>query len=38
MGPIYNSTRRKQNKITKYNSQNNLIPNEEIEKQKLNRK
>jgi hypothetical protein len=38
MGPIYNPPRRKQNKITKYNSQNNLIPNEEIEKQKLNRK
>ena len=38
MGPIYNPARRKQNKITKYNSQNNLIPNEEIKKQKLNRK
>jgi hypothetical protein len=25
MGPIYNPTRRKQNKIIKYNSQNNLI-------------
>jgi hypothetical protein len=38
MGPIYNPTRRKQNIITKYNSQNNLIPNEKIKKQKLNRK
>jgi hypothetical protein len=38
MGPIYNPTRRKQNIIKKYNSQNNLIPNEKIEKQKLNRK
>ena len=25
MGPIYNPTRKKQNKIIKYNSQNNLI-------------